>query len=331
MAEPFWKRLPSFSWQRAAKWAGYPAFFIFCFIVFAYWTFPWDRVRDRIIDMAAQQGYELEIVDLSPSRLSGVTLEGVRLVLPAEGDDPALDVVIDELTVRASLFSALSSTKSFSFDAELAGGDAQGDVAVGEDNFELEAAFDTIDLKRIPALRRFTKLPVEGTLDGEVVIALPAEVGESSGNIDLTIGSMSVGDGKSKVSIPGWGGLTLDRADLGDLEVQAVIEDGNAEIETFKADGDDIKLDVLGRVKLAKPMPRSQMNLLVKTKIEDAYKTRSPKVATMLDLASSGRDYKAALTPDGSLQYKISGSAAGRLRPVGAGKEPFRMPQSASR
>lgn len=302
-----------------------------CFVLFAYWTFPYERLRDRIIDLAAERGYELEIVDLSPSRLTGVTLEGVRLVLPAKGDDPALDVLIDELTVRASLLSALSSTKSFSFDVELAGGDAQGDLAIGEDSFEIEAEFDKIDLKRIPALRRFTKLPVEGTLDGEIALALPPELDESRGNVDVTIDSMSVGDGESKVTIPGWGGLTLDRADLGNLQVQAVIEEGNAEIERFKADGDDIKIDVLGRVKLARPMSRSQMNLLAKAKIDDAYKTRSPKVATMLDLASSGRGYKAALTPDGSLQYKISGPAGGRLRPIGAGNEPFQMPESRSR
>ena len=147
MAEPFWKRLPSFSWQRAVRWTGYPAFFVLCFVLFAYWTFPYERLRDRIIDLAAERGYELEIVDLSPSRLTGVTLEGVRLVLPAKGDDPALDVLIDELTVRASLLSALSSTKSFSFDVELAGGDAQGDLAIGEDSFEIEAEFDKIDLK----------------------------------------------------------------------------------------------------------------------------------------------------------------------------------------
>ncbi|MEM8608201.1 MAG: type II secretion system protein GspN [Myxococcota bacterium] len=331
MAEPFWKRLPTTSWQGVLKWGGYPLFFIFCFVLFAYWTFPYERLKDRLIELAADQGYELEIVDLSPSRLSGVNLEGVRLVLPEEGEQPATDLVLDELTVRASLLSALTSTKSFSFDAELAGGDAQGDIAIGEDTFEVDANFEAINLKQIPALRRFTKLPVEGTLDGEVTISMPSEIGESTGNVDLTVADMALGDGKSKVTIPGWGGLTLDRADVGNLEVQATIDEGNAEIERFKADGDDIKLDVLGRVKLARPMSRSQMNLLLKTKIENAYKTRSPKVATMLELASTGRDYKAALTPDGSLQYKVNGSPSGRLRPVGAGQEPFQMPATTGR
>ena len=335
MVEIPWKKLPrklpDISWQSALKWAGYPAFFMFCFIVFAYWTFPYERLRDRLIEEAGDRGYELEIIDLSPSRLSGVTLEGVRLVLPGKADEPPVDVLFDELTVRASLLSALSDTKSFSFDAELAGGNAQGDVTIGEDNFEVEAELSDIELKQIPALRRFTKIPVAGKLDGEVILTMPSEIGESNGNVALTIEALSIGDGKTKVDIPGWGGLTLHEADAGNLDVQATIEEGTISIKSFKADGKDLKLDVVGNVKLARPMKRSQLNLMLKAKIEDAYKKRSPKVATMIELASSGAAYEAALAPDGSLQYKVTGSPSGRLRPQGAGKDPFRAPAATAK
>jgi type II secretion system protein N len=299
--------------------------------VFAYWTFPYERLRDRLIEEAAERGYGLEIIDLSPSRLTGVTLEGVRLVLPATGDEPALDVVFDELTVRASILSAFSDTKSFSFDADLAGGNAEGDVAVGEDNFEVDAELSDIELKQIPALRRFTKIPVTGKLEGEISLVMPTEVGESNGNVALTIEAMSIGDGKTKLDIPGWGGLTLDEADAGTLAVQATVEDGRAAIASFKADGKDLKLDVLGDVKLARPIKRSQLNLMVKAKIEDGYKERSPKMAAMIELASTGDAYKAALASDGSLQYKVTGSAAGRLRPQGAGTQAFRAPAATGR
>jgi hypothetical protein len=64
---------------------------------------------------------------------------------------------------------------------------------------------------------------------------------------------------------------------------------------------------------------------MVRVKIEDAYKERSAKVATMLELASSG--LKAAMTPDGAIQYVIGGSAGGRLRPRAAGRLPFEAPK----
>lgn len=325
------ERLSEFSWQRGLKWVGYPSFFMFCFVVFAYWTFPYERLRDRLVEEAGERGYELEIIDLSPSRLSGVTLEGVRLVLPGMADEPPVDVLLSELTVRASLWSALSDTKSFSFDVELAGGDAQGDVAIGEDNFEIDAEFSDIELGQVPALRRFTKLPVTGKLTGEIALAMPSEVDASNGNVDLTIEAVRIGDGETKVDIPGWGGLTLDQADAGNLTIQATVDEGTANIDNLKADGTDLKLDVVGNVRLARPMKRSQLNLMVKAKIEDAYKERSPKIATMLDLASTGAAYKAALTPDGSLQYKIAGPPTGRIRPQGAGNQPFKAPAIATK
>jgi hypothetical protein len=125
--------------------------------------------------------------------------------------------------------------------------------------------------------------------------------------------------------------LTLDEADAGNLEVLATIENGILTIDSLKADGEDLKLDVIGSIDLRRPIKRSQLNLLLKAKVEEAYKERSPKMATMFELASTGRDFKAALTPDGYLQYKLSGTAAGRLRPQAAGQEPFRAPGQSGR
>ncbi len=324
-------KLPELPKGSVLRWLGYAAFFALCFMLFAYWSFPYERVRDRLVKEAAKQGYELEVIDLGPAGISGVTLEGVRLVLPAKADEPAMDVLFDELTVKASLLSALADDKGFSFDVAMAGGDASGDVTVGKENFEIDAEFSDLDFAQIPALRRFTKVPMGGTLNGKIELTMPPEPEESAGEIDLTIDSMKLGDGETKVEIPGWGGLTLDEADAGNLVVKVAIDNGVAEIDTVSADGSDIKLDAVGSIDLARPLRRSFANLMVRVKLEESYKERSPKVATMLELASSGRDYKNALTPDGWLQYGVSGVVAGRLRPTAAGKEPFKAPTRGSK
>ena len=118
---------------------------------------------------------------------------------------------------------------------------------------------------------------------------------------------------------------TLDRADVGNLELVANIEEGTAKIEQAKSHGTDLKLDALGRVRLLRPMKRSEMNVMLRVKIEDAYKERSAKVATMLELASSG--LKSALTSDGAIQYTVLGAVGGRLRPRPAGRLPFKAPK----
>lgn len=311
---------------RILKWAGYPLFFLVCFVFFAYRTFPYDRLADRLVQEASARGYEVEIIDLSSSGLTGLTFEGLRVVMPTnEADSPPLDVIIDELTVSTSFLSLVSSTKSYSFDAELAGGEAEGDITIGENELEVEAEIEDVNLGALPALRTVTKVPLTGTLNGEVELAMPAEVAQSAGNVDLTVEGLFVGDGKSKLEIPGWGGLTLDRADVGNLELAAVIEEGVAQIERAKSHGKDIQLDALGRVRLQRPLKRSELNVMVRAKILDAYKERSEKVATMLELASSG--LKAAQTADGAIQYTVAGSVGGRLRARAAGNQPFQAPK----
>lgn len=312
--------------KQMLKWAGYPAFFLLCFVFFAYKTFPYDRLADRLVQEAQVRGYELEIIDLTHSGLTGLTFENLRLVLPAGADgSPPLDVIFDELTVSTTLLSLISDTKSYSFDAEIGGGEAEGDLTLGEDSMEVEAEIEDVELQAIPALRRFTRVPLEGMLNGEIELSMPSEVAESTGNVELSIEALHVGDGKTKMEIPDWGGLTLDRADVGNLELVAVIDEGVAKIERAKSHGEDLKLDVAGKVRLLRPIKRSELNVMLRVKIEDAYKERSAKVATMLELGSSG--LKSATTADGAIQYMVAGAVGGRLRPRAAGRQPFEAPK----
>jgi type II secretion system protein N len=313
--------------RQILKWTGYPLFFLLCFVFFAYKTFPYDRLADRLVQKASVLGYEIEIIDLTHSGLTGLAFENLRVVFPSEEEgSPPVDIVFEELTVSTSLFSLMSDTKSYSFDAELAGGEAEGDITLGEDTLEVDAEFEDIKLEALAALRKFTKVPLGGTLNGEIVLAMPNEVAESTGNVEITIEGLNLGDGKSKLEIPGgWGGLTLDQADAGDLELIATVEEGIAKIKRATAHGKDLELDALGKVRLLRPLKRSELNAMLRVKIQDAYKERSPKVATMLELASSG--IEAALTEDGAIQYKIAGSLGGRLRPRAAGKQPFEAPK----
>jgi len=308
------------------KWAGYPIFFLFCFVFFAYKTFPYERLADRLIQEARTRGYELEIVDLTHSGLTGLTFENLRVGFPSDDKASApSEIVFDELTVGTSLFSLFSDTKSYDFDAELGDGDANGDIVLGQDTLDLDVEIDGIDLEAVPGLRKFTKVPLAGTLNGEIALAMPSALEESTGEVTITIDGLNIGDGESQVEIPGWGGLTLDRADVGNLELIATIENGKAQIERATAHGADLELDALGSVRLLRPLRRSELNIMFRAKIQDAYKERSGKVATMLELASSG--LKAALTADGAIQYTVGGSLGGRLLPRAAGRIPFEAPK----
>ncbi len=317
--------MPDIPFKKILKWTGYPAFFLLCFVFFAYKTFPYERLAERLVAEAAARGYEVEIVDLTHSGLTGLEFENLRIVMPQQGEAPPLDVIFDELTVGTSLFSLISDTKSYDFDAELAGGAIEGEATVGEESAEIEVQVEDLTLEAIPALRQYTKIPVAGLMNAEIDLAMPAEIAESDGNVELTIEGLHLGDGKTKIDIPGWGGLTLDRADAGNLELTMVVEEGTATIERAKSHGKDLKLDAIGRVKLLRPMKRSELKLMARVKVEESYQERSPKIATMFELASSG--LKSAMTPDGAIQYSFAGPIGGRLRPRPAGRDSFEAPK----
>ena len=38
------------------KWTAYPAFFFLCFVFFAYKTFPYEKLADRLVQEAADRG-----------------------------------------------------------------------------------------------------------------------------------------------------------------------------------------------------------------------------------------------------------------------------------
>ncbi len=318
--------MPDLPYKKILKWAGFPLFFLFCFVFFAYKTFPYEKLSDRIVQEAAAQGYEVEIVDLTHSGLTGLELENVRVVLPPEDEDsPPLDVIFDQLEIGTTLLSLLSSTKTYEFVAELGGGEVDGEVTRGEESLAVDVGIDDLTLEAVPALRRFTKVPLTGVMNGEIELSMPADVADSSGDIEVSIEGLSIGDGKTQIDIPGWGGLTLDKADAGNLELVGVIEDGALRLEEAKSHGPDLKLDAVGSVNLRQPLQRSDLNMMVRVKIEDAYKSRSPKVATMFELASSG--LQAALTPDGAIQYSLVGPMGSRLRARPAGSQEFEAPK----
>ncbi len=122
-----------------AKWltlAGYNGFFWLWFWLFCYWTFPYDRVASFLSDKVAESGagYNLEIGELSPHWLTGVTLDDVVVRkqktepnLPRASARPApraslrmmASLKIKEAHARFGLFSLLFGGKSLTFDADL--------------------------------------------------------------------------------------------------------------------------------------------------------------------------------------------------------------------
>ena len=321
--------------KRLGKWVGYPLFFLFFFVLFAYLTFPYERAKRFIIEKVeyterggqkVPSGWELEIVDLGPSGLTGLSASGVRLVkLPETPDERPVDVTITEASVSLGVLSLLVGTLSVDFDVAVAGGDIAGSFAQDGTTTEIEATIEDVKLRRVGVLRGMLGLPVAGTLGGEIDLVVAEEAAETAGTIELAIDGLAVGDGNTKLQIEGipGDGLTVERLDAGNVEFYATVEDGSATIERFEGRGPDVDLDGAGSIRLLQPLPMSRLDLMLRADIKDSYKERNGRTQGMFMLIENNRRAGAAKTPDGAFQFRISGTFGGRISGSPAGRAPM--------
>ena len=306
---------------------------VFCLLLFAYWTFPYDRVRDFIIqevenprgpgDRRRPSGYQLEIVDLSPSWVTGVELTGVRLVkLPEEPEERPVDVTFEEVNARVGLLALLTGRTDLSFDLRVAGGTIAGELQQSEDETHVAAQIENVNLRRLGILRGYFSLPLQGMVSGDIDLTVASEAENTNGSVDLRIAGLKVGDGNAKLKIGDMrDGVTVEQIDAGNVALVAEVEEGVLSIERLQGRGPDLELDGAGDVRLVQPMERSRVNVLVRLAFSDEFKERSDRTRALFSLLDLQPRARAAKTDDGAIQLRLAGSF-GNLNARPAGREP---------
>jgi type II secretion system protein N len=318
------------------KWIGYPLFSLTMFLLFFYLTFPYDKLKTRIEELAGASGdIELSIEDLGPSPLFGLSAEGVLLkIKPKEsrapisspqfglGAPPAasgaaaaeppqkkkpLRLILDEVVLKTSLFSLLLGKTDVSFEITALDGSLEGQYTEEKKKgwaFELEAQH--LDLSRLPELQEMVGLPFAGKVSSKVDLKVPRnQFSEASGTVSLELTDCVVGDGKAKLKVPGNPllamGITLPRVRLGTLGGQVKIEKGEALFENVSATSPDVQMKLEGGISLRNPLGFSQTQAYLTFKISPELKKRDPK----FDLLENG--LATAKRSDGFFGMRIEG------------------------
>jgi type II secretion system protein N len=318
---------------------GYTAFFFFWFFFFVYFTFPYDRLREYIIAQveAGSPGrpspWELEIIDLSPSFITGVSLEGVRLAKKSEDpNEPNAEILIDELDLRISLLPLLFGTFDVDFDAEVAGGSIEGTYSISdggepEETSEYLVDLENVDLRRLGIIRSFFSLPLVGRLSGHVDVTLGPDDEHTVGEVHLSATGVEIGDGQAKLKLERLGdGLTIEKLAAGNLDIEIQIENGVAKVRKLEARGTDLHLEGAGEIHLARPFGNSRIDVMLRATVEEAYRRRSDRTRALFSLFDLNPVLRAAKTSDGAIQYRLNGTFSGQLRGSPAGRA--EMPQT---
>jgi type II secretion system protein N len=316
--------------RKVVTWLGYPAFYVFCLLLFAYMTFPFERLRDRILaefEKTQKPGdaeRRLEIDSIDSYWFTGVELEGVRIVTQpsreevakfereqtaaraaaartnlgaslrrnsatdpgasADGEDEAEKqppkptvLTIESAHARARLLPLLVGNVKLDFWASAFGGEVSGVVPMGDG--EVEVDVESVELALITPIREALGIPLSGKTTAHLELSAPeGKLDKANGVLELTITDAAVFDGKTKVA----GAMSLPQARLGSFELKATAQDGQLKIESLTAQGLDVEIVGDGKITLKHPWELSLLDINVRFKFADAYRSKDDKTKALL-------------------------------------------------
>jgi type II secretion system protein N len=267
---------------KVLRWVGYPLFYVFALLLFTYLTFPYDRLRDRVVgELNAKPlapGMQVKIDSVDSYWFSGIEAEGVQLLSPAAA--PPADgkpaqpkaVTLDSMHARVSLLRLLIGTVHISFGADAFGGEVSGFTSDADNSRTIEAELDSVRVGDLPMLADIVGIPIGGALSGTIDLKLPeGKVAKAEGKIALRFSDLSVGDGKAKIMNT----LALPTLQVGELVLEGEAIDGRLDISKFSAGGKDLELVSDGRIRLRDPFVASQAELNLRFKFSPAFRNRN--------------------------------------------------------
>jgi type II secretion system protein N len=300
--------------KKALVAGGYVAFYFFALVVFFYWTFPYDRLKERIVrDFNARQSgpdaMRLELDDLSSYWLSGIEAEGLRLVSPPEGKAKKPTVTsVESAHARISLPALLLGRRSVSFGADAFGGSLDGNISDSAVERVVEIEIDELDLGQTPMLAGLLGLPVTGALSGSIELLAPeARLSKAEGKISLKMTGLSVGDGKAKIREI----IALPKLDAGTLTLEAEVKTGTVKITQLSGSGPDLEVGAEGTVRLRDQPGQSALQLTSEFKFTDRYTNKDDITRALFGPSGAfdlDRKNRAAKRPDGFYSWRVTGT-----------------------
>jgi type II secretion system protein N len=270
---------------------GLPLFYLFCLVLFARWTFPYEKLKDRIVltfnqqqrDTNGQQ--ELRIDEIGPSWLSGLDAKGVHLIgPPSEPGKPPSDLKVDEARGSISLLGLLFGHTDVSVYVDSFGGTVKGELDDSTKERKIELTLESLNLGAIPFVAQTLGVPAEGAVSGTLKLTMPeAKASKATGAVTIDADNVAIGDGKAKLQ----GILALPRLVVGTLSFAGDAKDGVLKITKISAGGKDVEIQGDGRIQLRESLADSFCDLNVRFKINDAYRTKNDTTKSLFGTPGS--------------------------------------------
>jgi type II secretion system protein N len=250
--------------RRITRIVGFVFLFFLTFVFALQWTFPFDRVKDKIVEVLSAK-YEVEINGVERGLIPGrVYFKAVTLrTRPEKAEDIATTFYIERLQVDVGLFALLGSTASIDIDAKIGPGHITGNIAISKSETSIHIDGDNLPSAMLP-MKEAIGLPMSGKVKFEFDLDLPNEKQKtgragpnwqkaSGGAVFQCPGGCTIGDGKTKLKPKlknnrnqafAEGGIEIGMINMTSLYAKVDIKKGHLVVSKFDTKSEDGELHV---------------------------------------------------------------------------------------
>ena len=289
--------------RKLLKWVGYPLLALLTFVFTLAYTFPYDRLKDKIVEGLSDK-YDVSIMSVEPTLVPGafVIKTMVLRTRPKTADEKPAVVLIDEIEVNVGVMSALLwsvdvASIGVEIEAQIAGGSLGIEIehAKGSNTISLAAHTKMLPIGSLPGVAEAVGLPMTGGISADIDVTLPqGKWSKASGFIKFSCIGCTVGDGIAKMTMkpqPGSAnnrraqrrnafasdGLTVPQLNLGAVLGEIEIDNGTGEIKAFSAKSQDGFLSVTGDIDFKDPFNQTLFPGCMTFGFSEELKAREPK------------------------------------------------------
>ena len=235
--------------RKALRYAGFVLVALVVFVFALQLTFPYERVKDRVID-ALSEKYDVLIGGVERGFVPGrLYFTGVQLrTRPATTEEPPSALFIERLEIDLGLLALVRGAASVNIDAKIGAGRLSGNITISKHGTKIDLDGASLASGSLP-MKEVIGLPMGGKLDLSVELDLPNEpnkagkVGpdwsKAEGRIDLAcLTGCTIGDGKTKLKIKAKNAsgqaFAKDGIDFGPVNVESLV--ARVDIKSGKLD-----------------------------------------------------------------------------------------------
>jgi len=230
----------------------YAAYIIGITVIFLYYLFPSDAVRDYVVYKMTRGNPDVRVtIDrVSPVLPPGIKLHDVGI---AHGNRALVD--LDSVKITPGLLSFFSSKKTARFKGRVNGGTVNGwaevDSRKNQQAEKIEGTISGIQVQGIAARKQLSAYKISGNLGGDFTIGAAGSRRSMTGKFILS--ECRIGFDPPII------GLSLLR--FRDVNADLVLNKGTLAIKKFSARGNQLYADISGSIALNRNGRRNALNL----------------------------------------------------------------------